>query len=252
MTNELLTKIALKLPDSLFAYLYVEFWDNTTQIDKKNGKWLIQRDGLSLYSYTAKYLFPRMSEFEAKFERFFKINEGDTVVDIGACIGDTSVPMAMKVGDKGNVIAIEALPQNAECLRLNLKKFPNCRVIEKAMSNQCGEITFWTHPAPTGGSLEHGYGRNKPVRVLTDTLNNVLDDIHVDFLKVDVQGAEVEVLQGASKVLKNIPKIVVETHYRLSPFKTYPEVLKILDKYCNTHVIHYAEDNGLVYMWLRK
>lgn len=235
------------LPDRLFAFLYCNFYNRNTSISKSEKGWLIKRWGLELYAPNTKYLFPSVSEFEKKFERYFKIEPDDTAVDIGSCYGDTAIPMIMKVGQTGKVIAVEASPINAEFLRLNLTQYPNTEVIEKAVSHQQGEISFWLCTAPTGGSIEHAYGRNSEVKVQADTINNIFADVHIDFMKIDVQGTEVEAIQGGDKVLGRIPKLIVETHYRTSPARTYPRVLELMQQF--GHEIHFEPENGIVYAW---
>jgi len=244
MFKNIISTIAIRyLPESIFAPLYTMFWDKNTRIERLG--WRVRRGGLDLLIPTPKCLFMRYKEWEDKFERFFKIERGDTAVDIGACFGDTAVPMAMKVGIEGRVIAVEPSPVNAQFLRLNLQGFGNCEVIEKAMWNEKGEVTFWLHKAPTGGSIEHAYERNFETKVMADTVDNILDGVKVDFLKIDVQGSEVQVLEGAKKTLSRVPKCIVETHYRNTPARTYPDVMKIMEGF--GFKLNFTMDNGLVY-----
>ncbi len=246
MVKEFISKIATEyLTDRIFATLYTTFWSRDTRIEKQGEGWMIRRGGLELLSPTPKCLFMRISEWEERFERFFKIEQGETAVDVGACYGDTTVPMVMKVGSTGKVIAVEPSPINAQFLRLNLQRFNNCEVIEKAMWNERGSVSFWLHAAPTGGSIEKGYGRNKEVIVSADTIDNVLAGTKIDFLKIDVQGCEIQVIEGASETLSRVPKCIVETHYRTSSARTYPKVMEMLEKF--GYQLNFTIDNGLVY-----
>jgi FkbM family methyltransferase len=237
--------IAVKyFPDRLFALL-VPFWIKDTKITHKPEGWLIQRAGLQMMSSTPKYLFMRMNEFEAKFEKHFKINEGETAVDVGACYGDTTIPMLIKTGKSGKVIAVEANPVNAKYLRMNVSEYQNCEVIEKAVWNKKGQISFWLHQAPTGGSIEHAYERNKEIKVDADTLDSLINGRHVDFLKIDVQGIEGEIISGAMNTLKSANKFVIETHYRDAPQKTYPKVLEEIKEL--KHKIFFDPKDGMIY-----
>lgn len=246
MLKRLFDAFCLKfLPKAVFARLYCTFYNRDTKIEKRDDGWLITRGGMEMLSPTPKYLFPGLSHFEGKLERHFKIEPGDTAVDVGACYGDTTVPMAMKVGETGRVIGVEASPVNAKYLRLNLGKFPNAEVVEKAVSNKTGDISFWLHFAPTGGSIEHAHGRNQEVKVQADTLDNILKDIKVDFLKIDVQGTEAEAIEGAREVIARTPKVVIETHYRTTAQRTYPKVLEMMKQF--KHTIHFDPADGIVY-----
>jgi FkbM family methyltransferase len=245
--NKYLSGIAEKiLPDSVYAFVYTRLWHRDTSIKKRKDGWLVKRGGVEMLIPTPKCLFMRLDEFEDYIERFFKIEPGDTVVDVGACFGDTTVPMAMKVGSKGKVIAIEPSPKNAQYLRINVQKFKNCEVIEKAISNMQGKTSFWLHNSPICGSIQRVPSRTKEVIVEVDTLDNVLADTHVDFLKIDTQGLEIEAIEGASETLHRVPKFIVDTHYRYDPEKrTYPRVLEMLKDF--EHELHFDLDNGHVY-----
>lgn len=229
--KKLIGKMAVEyLPDKIFAFLLTTLWSRDTKIEKRREGWLISRGGLELLSSTPKCLFLRMSEWEKRFEYFFKLERGETAVDVGACYGDTALPMLLKVGSTGKVIAIEPLPINARFLRLNLQRFSNCEVIEKAMWNKEGVVTFWASSSLMGGSIEEGHKRNRKLKVLADTIDNTLAGVAVDFLKIDVEGSEIQVLEGATETLGRVSKCIVGTHYPISPAKTktYPKVMEIL------------------------
>jgi len=55
------------------------------------------------------------------YERFYKLKEGDTVVDVGANVGMFTVKASLSVEDKGNVVSIEPIEQNFELLKKNIK-----------------------------------------------------------------------------------------------------------------------------------
>jgi FkbM family methyltransferase len=234
------------LPDRVYVFIYTKLWHRDTSIVKQDNGWLVRREGVEMLIPTPKCLFMRLSEFEDYIERFFKIEPGDTVVDVGACYGDTTVPMAMKVGGKGKVIAIEPSPENAKYLRINVQKFNNTEVIEKAISNKQGKTSFWLHNSPIGHSIERIPGRDKEIIVDVDTLDHILGNTPVDFLKIDTQGLEVETIEGASETLRRVPKFILDTHFRYDPKKrTYPKVMEMLKDF--DHELHFSMDNGQVY-----
>jgi len=241
-----------KCPDWLFPSIsngyYALSSKEKVRIKKTEGGWLVQKGEIKLLSPTPKFLGFGLKEFEIKCERFFKIEKGDTVLDIGACIGDTTVPMAIKTGSTGKVIAVEPHPLNVKYLRLNLADFDNVEIIEKALWNEKATVKFNVHSTPTGHSIIADKERNRSMDVSADTLDNLFDNRQIDFAKIDVQGAEAQVLEGGKKFLETTRKLAVETHNRYNiDTRTYPKVIEILKKY--DYDIRFAEDNGVVYAW---
>ena len=200
------------------------------KIEKYQNCWLIKKGGITLFSPTPKLVWGlnTLKQFEDKFERFFKIEEGFTVLDVGACIGDTTVPMAIKTGSKGIIIAVEPEPNNARFLKANLSKFPNVWIVEKAAWNREETIRFYINQSIMGHSI---IDKTKNyVDVPADTLDNIVKTWdRIDFAKIDVQGAELQTLEGAEEMLKKTRKIVVETHY-FGTYALYPKVSTFLKK----------------------
>jgi FkbM family methyltransferase len=202
------------------------------RIEKVGSSYLIKKEKLEIFSPTPKFLGFGFREFESKFEEIFKIKEGETVADIGACIGDTTLPMCVKVGQTGHVIAVEPHPVNVGYLKLNLKLkgFNNVEVIEKAVWCKKETMELNIHDTPTGHSLLSHETRKLKIQIDADTLDNIFGDKKIDFAKIDVQGAEVEVLRGGmNSFLKNTKKIIVETHKdKDNVNRLAPKVIEIL------------------------
>jgi FkbM family methyltransferase len=240
-------------PNWLFVPVYNSFYSRYRKVKIRRAQtgWLIwgeEEGDLELLSPTPKFLSVKLRDFEDKFERFFKIENGDVVLDVGACIGDTTVPMAIKAGLNGKVIAVEPNPLNVKYLRLNLAHFGNVEIVEKGIWKEKGKVEFQLHNTPTGHSIIPNKVRKGRMEISVDTLDNLFADRQIDFAKIDVQYAEVQVLQGGDRFLKNVRKLIVETHSRTDEQKrTYPKVLEILEQY--DYQVKFAMDNGLVYAW---
>jgi len=235
-------------PDALFPTLYntrCALSGRDARINHRAGHgWYIQKDGLTLLSPTPKFIGFGLGVFERKFERYFKIQRGDIVVDVGACIGDTTIPMFMKTGESGKVFAVEPHPLNAKYLRLNVSSFKNVTVIEKAVLDKKGEVVFYTHKAPTGHSLVSGYQRIGCMTVEADTMDNLFRGVDVDFCKIDVQGSEIELLKGSPMFLRRVKHLAVETHGTA----WVKGVGEILEAYKNTHNIIFDASTRVYYM----
>jgi len=233
---------------SISNFHYAHSSKEKIRIKKVEDGWLLQKGEIKLLSPTPKFLGFGLREFENKCERFFKIEKGDTTLDVGACIGDTTLPMVIKTCSGGKVIAVEPHPLNVKYLKHNLSGYVNVEIFEKALWNEKTTIKFNVHSTPTGHSIIADKERDKSINVSADTLDNLFGDMEIDFAKIDVQGAEAQVLEGGHRFLKNIRKLVVETHNRFNiRTRTYPEVIKILENY--DYEIRFAKDNGVVYAW---
>ena len=147
---------------------------------------------------------------EHYFRRFF--GEGDTVVDAGAFIGDHTVPYAQLVGPTGRVLAFEPNPAAHECLSHNTRAYPWVQTLHAGLSDTDGK--FYIVPNDNAGA-SHLSLTHSP-RVLMPRLVNVwpLDDAEIPslaFMKIDVEGMEVDVLEGAKKTLQRCrPALLIE------------------------------------------
>lgn len=221
-------------PDWLFAFVYNWLYQARRQVimNKAETGWLVQKDGVELLCPSPKWVLGDaigLRGFSDKFERYFKIERGEVALDVGACIGDTTLPMAIKVGAEGKVIAVEPEPINVRYLKLNTSRFGNVEIIQKGIWKEKGTIEFKLHKAPTGHSIgQASYGGYvDKTQIPVDALDDLFSGQRVDFAKIDVQGAEIEVLGAADNFLKSTPKIIVGTHSD----SLHNAVLEILKRY---------------------
>ena len=176
-----------------------------------NSWLLVRKDG-------SKIFLPRTrcKPQPEPYERYFKVKPGETVVDAGACIGEFTVPAAKKAK---RVIAIEAAPENVIWLKKNIEAngLGNVCIIEKAVWNRKKLLKLHLRESIGKHSLVPTKRRRECVKVQADTLDHILFRVgikKVDFLKMDVEGAEIEALEGAKRILEVTNKIVIETHVR--------------------------------------
>jgi FkbM family methyltransferase len=136
---------------------------------------------------------------------YFKshIKPGMTVVDIGANIGYYTLLFARLVGQKGRVYAFEPEPTNIRYLKHNLElnDCDNVILIEKAVSNRCGTTQLFLSPDNPGGHALSPAAGEKAVDVGVVTLDSVLGDREVDFIKMDIEGHEYFAIQGMRRLL---------------------------------------------------
>lgn len=138
--------------------------------------------------------------------------DGGTFVDVGAHIGSI-INGVQRRSSPGRVVAVEAIPEKAAMLK---KRFPGVTLHACAVGDATGQIDFYVDEARPGyssldASLE-GRSRTRRITVPIDTLDRLLDHHGVDLIKIDVEGAELGVLRGASSVVAaSRPTIMFES-----------------------------------------
>lgn len=236
-------------PDWLFALMWNNIkYRNGVSISRSGNKdWMVS-NGYTLISPTPKYTSVGMNKFKEKFEKYFPINKGDVCIDVGACIGDTTVPMLILTGSTGIVYAVEPDSLNIEYLKLNTKRYNNMVIIDKAVwTNDYGKELF-LYDTLSGHSLLSRYNKKGSVFVHTDTLDNMFRDSKLDFAKIDIQGAEIDVLSSSNRFLSRVNKLVVECHYNTGiKSNTKDEVIAILEPQYNN--VRYSPEYNTVYAW---
>ena len=147
-----------------------------------------------------------------------EIKKGDVVLDIGANIGYYTLIFAKLVGDKGKVFAFEPDPDNFKLLKKNIQinGYQNIVLIQKAVSNKSGKAQLYLAKENLG---DHRIYESKviPARQSIEIETVRLDDYFnnyagkVDFIKMDIQGAEPAALEGMNCLLeKKHSKILTE------------------------------------------
>jgi len=161
-----------------------------------------------------------------------KLNEGDTVFDLGANFGLFSSLASSK---NCNVYAFEPTKRIVKDYLNKLKEInTNVRVINKAISNHTGTALFKDiENNPSCNCLQEGYnhsnGNTNIVKINTITIDDFVSENSlnkVDFIKADIEGAERLMLEGAKKTLKEYsPKLSVCYYHKLDDLKVLKQLI---------------------------
>lgn len=165
---------------------------------------------------------PVVGNWEPQSQHIFSnlIKPGQIIFDLGANIGIHTLLFARLTGPSGKVIAFEPLSENANELRDNVKinNLEQVTIEEVAVSDKDGISEFFIGQHNTQGSIvstENGAGQK--VEVKTQKLDNYIKASgHLpDFIKIDVEGAETNVLKGYTEFIsKSYPVFFIESHSR--------------------------------------
>jgi len=155
-------------------------------------------------------------DYEYPIREYFKPRPNDIVVDVGAYIGTYTLMAARRVKQKGLVIAVEPDPENFRLLLLNLSLngIRNVMPIRVAVADVDGDTTFFVSKERPRSSVTRIPEdlENKIIvhAVKLDTIVGKLALPRIDWLKIDVEGAEALVLKGASKTLEITRRLIIE------------------------------------------
>jgi FkbM family methyltransferase len=161
---------------------------------------------------------------------------GGVAVDVGGWFGPWTQRLAARAD---RVVTIEADPRLAGLLR---RTFPRVEVVEAAASDECGEIDLWI---PEGGALAGissvAGGVGRPVRVARVTVDSLrLTDVR--FIKLDVEGHELNALRGAGETIgRDRPTLLIEVEERR---RQMPGVIALMRSWGYTG--HVLLDSGWV------
>lgn len=182
----------------------------------------------------------------------FEISANDTVLDIGANIGAFSL-LAAKKAFNGRVIAVEPVGQSFHILEKNiaLNHAKNIVAIKKAVFNKKGGRRIFVNYYSGMSNFFDFQKEFEQVSCITLTdLFNKFNIETCDFLKIDAEGSEYEIITSTKKqVLNKIKKLVFEYHPRLSTTNKLATLLKYLKK-SGFVLVHHKKmgDNGIIFM----
>jgi FkbM family methyltransferase len=160
---------------------------------------------------------------------FARLAPGQTVLDLGGYCGLTAIAFARAVGPSGRVVALEPDPLNRDAFCKNLAMA--CRaglpeglikLLPMAVSSRSGTLTFSSEGAMGStrmdlpGASIVGNSRGEPIQVEAISLDDLvrregLD--RIDFIKMDIEGCEIDVIGNAGDFLRrHRPRIILEPH----------------------------------------
>src|SRR3989338_1020457 len=168
--------------------------------------------------------------------RYVYPEKGDTVLDIGGYKGDTAIFFADSVGKEGRIYVFEPTLLNFRILKENIRlnNLDNIIIpINMGISDKSGSMKATTIDSGAPWSFISENQGNEDVKVTT------IDDFvaeqgveKVDFIKMDVEGVEYEVISGGNKTIsEHRPKLAIPLYHKVSDLTVLPLFIKRLADY---------------------
>lgn len=181
--------------------------------------------------------------------------EGDIVVDAGGCYGDTALYFAHKAGPAGRVESFEFLPMNVSVFRRNLQLNPELaariHLHECPVHSESGREMFVEECGPGTRVLDRPKD-NAAIAVRTTRIDDLVtvDGLPgIDFIKMDIEGAELAALKGSEAVLREFkPKLAICVYHDFRDFWMIPRFIDSLGlgyKFYLRHFTIHAEETVL-------
>jgi FkbM family methyltransferase len=210
-------------------------------------KIIVPKYNYKVYCYLTKDDYAHMTTREDDIIEKFQHKSDGIVVDVGAHYGRYTLIAAKRVGPKGKVISIEADPKNFDILNKNVKlnelSAANVITLNCAASSAKSKVKL-SIPEKTSGHtiystiISSRAPTEKFIEINANTLDNLLkeNDIiqeNVNWIKIDVEGAELEVLKGATNVLSKSKDIslLIEIHNIEDGKTLYEPIMDLLNNY---------------------
>jgi FkbM family methyltransferase len=161
-------------------------------------------------------------DYEVQCALQYLLQPGMLTFDIGANVGFTALLAARQVGPTGRVVCFEPLPANAEQIRHNarLNGFDQIDVHCTALGRDDGEAEFQLSESPTWGRLTQSGTAPRPNGIIRVPVRRLDSLVAADALpppalvKMDVEGAEADVIAGSRALLgKARPLLIIELHH---------------------------------------
>jgi FkbM family methyltransferase len=198
-------------------------------------------------------IYASMTCHEDEIVEQFRPKEGD-IVDIGAAFGFYTILSSRRIGLNGKVVAIEAQPDSFEMLNRNIKlnELANVITLGYAVYSKNSRLKLYDNYS----IMQERAGKDlqQYIEVNAYTLDYLLFELikitRVNWIKIDVEGAELEVLKGARNILSNSNdiRILIEIHGQ----ENYKQVTEFLISYGFKIDYEKAYDSGDKHLILRK
>lgn len=213
--------------------------DSNDTYDPHFKDFILEKFDLNPLGYPLKFYFSDLGicidfileqySYKAQGHAMVEANEGDVVLDVGGCWGDTALYFAHKVGETGMVYSFEFIPNNIKLFNINKSFNPNVEnrieLINKAVSNYSDQSIYYKDNGP-GSKIKMSSFEGQTGCASTITIDDFVKQKKInklDFIKMDIEGAEPIALEGAIETIKKFrPKLAIAIYHSMPDFVNIP------------------------------
>lgn len=245
-----------------------KFWENLAEIENLGNphdfietsfmNWKLKKTDLSKFDFPVElyyvalginctFVLEQYRYVDSENQTVVSAADGDTVLDLGGCWGDTALYFASLVGKKGKVFSYEFIPSNIEIFNKNLSLNPALtdaiEIVEHPVWSESGKNLYYVDNGPASKvSFDLPDARAESVSTLSvDGLVEKYEVDKVDFIKMDIEGAERYALQGAERTIRKFkPKLAISIYHSLDDFVDIPAYLDSLGLGYKFYLGHYT------------
>lgn len=256
VTRPLFDEISIRFP-----LYYSTAWKNI----EKYEKFIIQRENVErlgqpfhvynlrelghdvnlLYSAAGIFINYDLEQYQYKDKVFVK--RGDYVIDGGACYGDTAIYFADIVKDKGHVFSFEFMQENLDLYNRNMELNPrlkdNIELIKRPLGANSTNKFYAVESGP-GTYLTASEPENYSEEYTTISIDDLIKEKNIeklDFIKLDIEGSELDTLKGASKSIQKFrPNLAICVYHKRSDLWEIPKYLKELVPEYELYLDHFT------------
>lgn len=250
------TKIKLPLYDKSKWQGYYELENNIlerTQIDSYTGVfnlYTLKNFGFNLnlfYSQFGAFLSFILKQYE--YKNICKVEAGDYVIDGGACYGDSALYFAELTGQNGKVFSFEFIKNNIKIFQKNMELNPQhsqiVELIERPLGKNSTDICYGTESGP--GSTINFNNIKEGKGYTTIAIDDIIKENKIkkiDFIKLDIEGSEIDALIGAKETIKKFkPKLAIAIYHKSYDYIKIPSLIKEINPNYKLYIGHYTVIN---------
>ena len=159
-------------------------------------------------------------------EDIINLSDNEVFVDVGAYLGETTEEYIQIIKKKKinfkKIFVLEPDKSNVKIVKNNLQGIKNIEIIEKGAWSSKKTLSFCLKESPNSSIQANGN-----VTIDVDTIDNILGKEKATFIKMDIEGSELEALKGTVNQIKdNKPKLAICIYHKKEDIITIPQFIK--------------------------